>query len=518
MAAPTYDYRIDWNGDGDFTDTGENVSSRLLANPEVTIQYGRDQGRALSPTAPGEAGFALDNGSRDYSPENGSSPLAGNILPSRPVRIQATHLSTTYTLYRGFTDGYDLDPSPGSRSVSISCQDALARLAGFRVSTPLYYGPRTGQAINYLLDAVGWPAADRDIDPGATLIPYWWGEGDTGEELTNLVASEGPPALVTVDPDGKFVFRDRHHRLLRTASTTSQATIRDAGADPRFSWPLGYDHGWRDVINDALFEVGIRQPESTRSVVWSDEGIVSIADGNTVEITVQASDPFFGALTPVATVDYLSTGTVTVTLSRDSGTTAVLSLRASGGSATVRNLQLRAYSLPVARTVQIHAEDTTSIGTSAQPRYGRRTWPNPAPWAGIHDALAIAQVVLAHRAERLPIVSVRLSGGNDTILTQQLTRDLSDRVTVVDAETGLNDPFYIERIEHSIRGAGERIHATVFGCEKAPTVPANVFRFDDTTNDFNNGVFGQQGLDDPANIFVFNGSSGHRFNEGLLAT
>jgi hypothetical protein len=201
---------------------------------------------------------------------------------------------------------------------------------------------------------------------------------------------------------------------------------------------------------------------------------------------------------------------VTLTLSRTTGSSATVFVKAIGGPAVIDGMRLRAYPVRVASTFQVHAEDSTSID-----RYGRRSYSQDAPWAGIHDAEAIAQVLLAHRAERLPIISLRMVNGSDTRLTQQLSRDLSDRVTIVDAETGLNDEFYIERIEHTISEAG-KFHETTFGLEKAATIPANVFRFDTAGQGFNDGVFGQQGLDDPDLMFRFD-TAGQGFDGGVFA-
>jgi hypothetical protein len=57
-------------------------------------------------------------------------------------------------------------------------------------------------------------------------VPWWWAsQADAFDMLTELLASEGPPSIAYIAPDGTFVFRDRHHRLLRAASLTSQATF-----------------------------------------------------------------------------------------------------------------------------------------------------------------------------------------------------------------------------------------------------------------------------------------------------
>lgn len=497
------------------TVTGDDVGQRRLARSALAIQYGRDHARALAPTSPGEASFELDNTSRDYSPENASSPLAGKVLPARPVQIQATHLGTTYTLFRGQTDDFNVQPGPGQRSAEISCLDGLAMLQGVAVDIQLYQGVRTGTAIARILDAVGWSGTARDLDAGATIIPYWWEAGtDAWEAIGRLVQSEGIPAFVSIDPSGNFVFRDRHHRLTYSASLTSQATFRDAGTDPRFSWPLQYDHGWKDIVNSVRLEVNERTI-GARAIVWESDSSYSLDAGETLPVYVSTTDPFLNALTPIIDEHYtVLTGTVTMSLSATSGAAVVINITAdAGGPAIVTDLKLWANPVVVARTRLITASDTAS-----QSAYGKRSPESlDAPWVTYQDGLAVAAVMLAQRAQRLPIVTIRLTGGNDTITTQQLTRDLSDRVTIVDAETGLNAPFFIERIEHSISGAGSQLHETTFACEKALIQPTNIFRFDTAGAGFNDGVFALAGLDDPTTMFRFD-TSGHGFDQGVFAT
>jgi hypothetical protein len=515
----TYAFQIDWNLDSDFSDTGETVTSRVHYEPAVTVQYGRDQARVMSPIGPGEASFELNNRSQDYSPENGSSPLVGNILPARPVLIQATHSAVTYTLYRGYTDGFDVKPDPGGRRVvAVSCVDALASLREVKISTALYGGIRTGQAIGYVLDAAGWPTAARDLDLGATTIRWWWEEGtDAATALERLVDSEGPGALLTIDADGLVVFRDRHHRLLDAASTTSQVTFRDSGAEPKFSAPLVYDHGWRDVVNTVQFSVEERSPSGAIAEVFTSDDIFSVADGQTVTISAQGSDPFRDAAVPSeAAGDFLlHFGAVNVSLSRTSGQAVNIYVQATGGPAVIEGMKLRAYPLPVRRTVQVSAIESTSVS-----KYRTRSYSRDVPWAGVNDARAIVDLILARYAERLPIVTFRVASGtngNSTRLLHQLARDLSDRVTVVEAQTGLSDDFFIERIEHTISEVG-RLHETTFGCEKAPTPPASPFTFDVSGRGFNDGVFGAVGLDDPTTVFIFDHATQGKFDTGLLAT
>lgn len=511
MSAITHDMRINWNGDGDFTDTGDDVTARTLDQRVVTIRYGRDQTRSLSPMSSGQMSFELDNASRDYSPENASSPLAGNLIPARPVRYQATHNSIVYTMFHGSLDDYEVQPQ--ERVVRCTALDPLAKLKGSTIDTALHASVTTGEAIGHILDAIGWPTADRDLDRGVTTIRWWWEAGtDAFQAMERVLNSEGPPALLTVGADGKIVFRDRHHRLTRSASLNSQATFRDGGADPVFS-AFVYDHGWRDVINSVVIDVDDRQVTSDPVEVFSTDQLYNIASGDAIEISVVAQDPFLRATTPIAGTDFtLVAGSVEVSLSRTSGASTIISVRAIGGTATIDGMRLRAYSVPIAATLKV-----TGVNQDSITKYGQRSYTQDAPWVGVHDARAVADVILAHRSERLPIVTITMDGGdNDTCLTQQLARDLSDRATIIEDETGLNADFYVEQIEHSISDSGGRL-VTAFGCEKAAIKPTNPFTFGVSGKGFDQGAFDITGLDDSATMFRFD-TSGQGFNDGRFAT
>jgi hypothetical protein len=105
------------------------------------------------------------------------------------------------------------------------------------------------------------------------------------------------------------------------------------------------------------------------------------------------------------------------------------------------------------------------------------------------------------RSTRLPIVTFTVKNANQTRTTAQLTRNLSDRITVIDQETELNDEFYIEQIRHTISDAGHR-HDTQFGCERVISDIATVFTFGVAGKGFGSGAFGGASQLSPTNIFI----------------
>lgn len=486
MPVSLYSVAVDWAGNGSFTDTGDDVTNRIRTRTPVTIAYGRDQARALSPAGPGQADFEVYNGSKDYTPGNASSPLFPNVRPARPVRIQVTLSPTTYTLHRGKFDSYE--PTRGNeaeRSVKISTLDAYASMTKVKISTAVAQGITTGTAISLVLDAAGWTGG-RDLDTGATWIPWWWEDGtEAGAALEKIMNSEGPPALLYVDPaTNNIVFRDRNHRIMRTASKTSQATFRDSGTDTstavRFGEGVTADYGWRNVINSVTFSVDERQAINT-TTVWKTDEIIVIGASASRTIAISTQDPFYDARVPSDTTgDYVVTsGSVaSVSLSRTSGASLIITITADVSGAVISGLRLLANSLAVVRSLQITAKDSTSIST-----YDEQAWPNDAPWAMRYDAQDIADNIVALRKNPLIQVSVPLVPSNDFALALMFTRDLSDRVTITDAASGISGDFYIERIEHTIRGVkAAPIVETVFSCEAVPAgLPANPFTLGTST-------------------------------------
>lgn len=514
----TLSFLIDWDNDGNYTSLGDDVSKRIRSRIDVvSLQYGRDQNTALAPLISGRGGFTLDNRSRDYSPRNTASPLYGKVKPARAVLITREVNGTTYILFRGHTDDNPINPNLDNKTVQISLVDSLADLRGQNITTSLYSGIRTGEAINRVLDAANWPLAERDIDPGATIIPWWWEDGtDALNAIEKIVQSEGAPALVTVDPDGKILFLDRHHRITHTRSTTSQATFRGqpSQTQPYLALPFTYDEAWRNIVNSATVNIDVRAAQALQPVFTSEGKIVLTAGEQTI-ITVTTSDPFFNAQVPVVDTDYiLIAGAATFELIKNSGVSAAIKITAGGSGAQLEALQLRAQPVIINNTVQVTAADVASIGD-----YGPRAFPTELPWCDPATADAVIESAVSLRATPLPIVTATfvVSKLFPAVAQTILARDISDRVTLWEDETNLQGvDFYIESIAHDL--TDELDHRVTFGLEMVPLQDiAPVFRFDTAGQGFDDGKF-SNGINDPDLVFQFDKDvSGHRFNEGQFA-
>ncbi|WP_030248063.1 hypothetical protein [Streptomyces sp. NRRL S-455] len=508
----------------------EEVTEDIIS--DISVSYGRDQERQLNPAAVGSASFTLDNSDRKYSPENEASPLYGDLDPARLMRASVDFNGQTHDLFNGRIDDYNVHADYGDRTAEFTFLDALNDLSGIKLSTGVYASLHTGELINAVLDLVGWTGG-RDIDVGASVVPYWWAEGtDALSAINELVKSEGPPAVAYVAPDNTFVFRDRHHRLMRTQSREVRATFTGgrlgdctAGSPPAtgysFTKPFTYSHGWRDVVNSVTFDVDVRAPSAVLEAVWTDESTYHLAAGQSVEIEVTSSDPFVDAVTPRSGTDIAFTApggaSVWTLLSRTSGASATLTLRAVGGPVTVTRVQLRARPLTVQRTVKVSLTDPGSVT-----RHGERSYPDSAPWASPADAEAIANMILLHYARRRPTVQLRVVSSDPAHFMQVLQRTVSDCIRIVNEEMGLDGDFFVERVTHTVQRTGRPgrapVHSVVLGCEADLVAPDNVFRFDQRGAGFDQGVFDLTVADTPGEVFVFDDPVQGQFDRGRLGT
>ncbi len=97
--SPRARYRavVDWDGDGAYNGTGEDVSGRVLARQPVRVRRGLDTDSGLARFRAGEAALKLNNASGDYSSLNSSGPLYGNLVTGRQCAIEAIPATDDFT-------------------------------------------------------------------------------------------------------------------------------------------------------------------------------------------------------------------------------------------------------------------------------------------------------------------------------------------------------------------------------------------------------------------------------------
>jgi hypothetical protein len=505
---------------------GDDVTQKITS--DISLAYGRDQTRQLNPAAVGSASFSVINVDRLFSPEFTTSLLYGDLEPAQRAVAAVDYGGNTFPLMYSKIDDYNIKADMTDRTVDFTFLDGLADLQNIQLSTEVYKARRTGELIGIILDLAGW-TGPRDLDLGATLVPYWWVEGtDALTAITDLIKSEGPPSIAYQAPNGTFVFYDRHHRIQRAESTAIQATFDQSTlmsctstALPNldFTAPFIYAHGWRDIINSVTFDVSDRIEDADLTVVWSQDTQISLSTGESTTVEVSGNDPFLDAVVPVSGTDFTASGAgvPSVSLSRTSGASATITILAIGGAVTLTGLQLRARTISVQRNIKVSRVDADSIT-----RHGEKAYPDPAPWANANDADAIAGMILLHYARRRPTVQMRITSQDPAHLVQCLSRTVSDRIHIRYDEMGLDDDFFVESVQHTIQrinvSGQPPVHSVVLGCEKDLEVSLNPFTFDKRGAGFDDGTFDPIQSDQADTVFVFDHPVQGQFDGGLFGT
>lgn len=506
---PEYIALVDWDDDGDFEDTYDDVSEHLLASEGITVAgLGRDQGRGLAPPQDSSLGLVLNNQSQRYSSENAGSAIHDGLLPGRPIRLQTRIGSdwtlndptvilndpnvllggrATLTLFDGHVDEFKEDHQHVRKRVIVSAKGKLGKLERITAYTQLYTSISTGTAMGHLFTAAGMAASEYEIDSdvianGRTLS-YWYADGRTvAEQARELWATEGYSAFLGEIEPGVVSFLGRNYRTTATQSQEIQASYLDDGTELPYTG-FRITPGYRDVLNAPYIEELVRRAAASSAAIWTYDQTVTLDGSGAASVTARLREPFTNAITPVVTTDFtLSSGVVTVALSRTSGIATEIQFSGGTPGATITSLQLRAQSYAEIGRVRVEPSISTAASVA---KYGTRelaleVWPGLSVTAGVSlcDAVALAYM------EARPIVEIDLVNRDGHSLYDQMTRRVGDRVYLEESGSGTAIDAIVEQLTHRITPA---VHYLTLGCEKV--VEADWALYD--VDPYGTGLFGQ---------------------------
>jgi hypothetical protein len=479
MASGKYTVLVDWNNDGDFTDSNDDVTSNVM---DISWTRGRDYASQLEgESIAGLLKVRLLNTTGLYSPSNTSGALTGNLKPGRSIKVNGGTGSFPYTFPIVFDNNTlwagrieKITPSPASAELN-TCQieafGVLGYLNDFRPSLATLSNRRTDQAIGDILDDVGWPSGDRDLATGQTTITRFWIDGpQTIDALRTVEQTEA--GFVKETKDGKIAFESRHTRLA-SPYTTSQATFSDASGSARTYMSADQIDPLGTVVNNVEAS-SVTYNTASVAALWthpetgSSSPTLVPAESKTFEATYPNRNSANNAVevdawtTPAATTDILAN-----TASDGSGTNRTSSITISAAKTATRMLitLTNGHATDTVYLTKIQARGTAvtsndpvvvrTVDSTSQSSFGERKFVATTPfiptsveaqsWCDYHAA------VFGTPVEILTMnISANVSEAN---MYQVLTRDISDRITVVatnDAKLGINADFFIESESHHV--------------------------------------------------------------------
>lgn len=222
-----------------------------------------------------------------------------------------------------------------------------------------------------------------------------------------------------------------------------------AGSSSAFEWTGG--------SGDEDTALGLMALTPAQSIVWSHGEQITLTSSEVKKLVATSSDPFENATTPVEDTDFtVSSGSVTVTVDRASGSSITITLTDGGTGSTIdgppgdltKGIQLRADPVKVSARSSVTSEDTTS-----QTSYGLRGLPSYSIRHEIAatDMQTLADNLITSHKDPRAIAEFAIWGNRDAAaLTACLSREISDRVRLLLSSGGIDLTGWLESVSHKL--------------------------------------------------------------------
>lgn len=456
-ATPPFRYilEVDWPGTNNFSDITDDV---------LLVECIRGADRASQLTGEATAGrlqALLRNTSGDFSPLNSGSAYAGDILPGRKVKLRTQ--GPTHVLWAGYLDRIEPSVVVGPfNTATLYASGPFVKISGpnAKVSPAAMADADTGEIIEEILDAAGFPSADRQLDTDGIELRRWFREEVIAlDAIHEVEETEGGFFYEGLDWD--VIFESRYHRFLN--NLVSQAEFSDAGGAALPYEEIVESDVLREIFNQ--FEATIQPYQlGSLAVLWTltGEAVTLVAgesrtyiakatsvDGSQVAVVDAWTTPVVGTDVTQAGV---SDGDIAVSVVKKARSMEITITNNHGSAAaTLTLVQARGVPVLTQDPFKVSVSDATS-----QTKYGKRTFPLASPWyPNAAHAEGAGNFYLAKHKDPQAFLSLGYTATKSAdLLEQALERTISDRITVVaenNALLGIDQDFYIEAIWHRIQ-------------------------------------------------------------------
>ncbi len=193
------------------SDPTDEVQVYTLVSSDASgtqIEFKTKRGRQDELKSPetGTLMTVLYNQPRKFDPAYTLSPYYPNVLPVRSCRLKAIRGNITYYLFVGDIEQWPQKQDNRLNTAVLQANDGFDPLSQIDISVfrPAEY---PGARINAFLDAALWPASQRQIDVGTTMLHQGKYEGNALELIRKVIADEDGYFFMAGDGKARFIQR-----------------------------------------------------------------------------------------------------------------------------------------------------------------------------------------------------------------------------------------------------------------------------------------------------------------------
>lgn len=228
-----------------FTDfsTDSNGAQRVMS---LDIDRSSTQGAgALVEYAAGTLTLRLRDDDGDLDPANIAEPI-----PGCAIQVSKVWAGDVYPLFTGTIDSWEPDHLyPDQAVIQVTATDNLGSLGGYNSGEQVSSGggQTSGVRVAAVLDLIGWPAGQRDLDTGTVTLAATTFEGNALDNLRDVTQAE--VGQLWARPDGRIRWRDRYDLYTAAASISVQGTFGSGPGELPWVGKLGVSYSRTGLIN-----------------------------------------------------------------------------------------------------------------------------------------------------------------------------------------------------------------------------------------------------------------------------
>lgn len=397
----------------------------------------------------GRCDMIFDNHERKYSPLNSGSPYSGFLNPNKQILIQATYITSTYTLFTGNIDSFTIDPKLGNRTVHVQASDLLKNIDLQTINMPLKTNINVGSLFTDVLTHALVPETSRHVHPFKDILQFAWLRDRQPTGIINDLLTYGNYGSY-ISGEGLFHVHDRYFNMESTCVASYNEFLdlsysRDESDMGNIIRVTGHPKAQSTNINTIAFITDVIEiPALGYNSFW-----LEYIDPDTLETRTPATSVFTSINSDyTANSDKTGIGTDLTSYINVNpaffADTSIISFYNSHPTLTawLTKFQLRGYSIQTKPSLS-HVIEVSS----SQLAYGKRDYTIESDFIStLSYTKDYAKFLVVDHKDPSDNVTITLKN----IWPDILQRELSDIIHIVESNTSLNNNVTIMSLSHEI--------------------------------------------------------------------